>query len=670
MKYKKWIVFLAAIFISGCSTPVSPVSQELEIPTVNLQWDTSNAIPIKLSKTGFLANGAGISISENCLTISKAGTYLLEGEMDNGQIIVDAKNAEVQLIFNGISLSCANSAPIYGKNGKITVILSEGTENKLTDTKEYIYPEGVDEPDAVLFSKDDLIIGGLGTLQINGQYSHGIACRDDLTIAEGILSVIAKEDGIRGRDSLTVNGGTLSVEAGGDGLKSNQDQDADKGKIVLTGGTLEIISGGDGIQAETHLDISGGNYQILSGGGSKDLPYDGEESCKGLKAGQAIKISEGQFYLDTLDDAIHSNGSIEINGGNFSISTSDDGVHGDEAVTIGNGELLISKCYEGIEGLNVTVSDGTVHIVASDDGINAADPNATQSGPGMGGHRGGNNFPNGMSEPPEGMNPSQEVPDRKEPLENTFLTGLQPSQEDQSSKPSQTQDDTFNERPLQNLDFPGGPRQHQINEDIYIKISGGTVIIDAQSDALDSNGNLFLEGGTVLLNTPGTGGDGVLDCDGDCILTGGILMAADNSDMAPGTNSTQPSLAIYFSEEQTAGTTVNLSASNGDSLITFSPSRNFRRLIFSIPEMQEGETVALSVGGTDQLNDDGFVYQGTWSGGTKLSEIKISGFLTRVSEDGSEVTGIEKGMGGLGQRGYKNHQGTIPSRLPRENPQS
>ena len=181
-------------------------------------------------------------------------------------------------------------------------------------------------------------------------------------------------------------------------------------------------------------------------------------------------------------------------------------------------------------------------------------------------------------------------------------------------------------------------------------------MIDAQSDAFDSNGNLFLDGGTILLNTPGMGGDGALDCDGNCTLTGGILVAADNSDMVPGTQSTQPSLAIYFSQEQTAGTTVNLSTTDGNSIITFSPSKNFQHLVISTPELQEGQTVVLSTGGTDQLDGDGFAYQGTWSGGTKLAEITVSGPVTKVSEDGSEVTGMSRGMDGPSQRGRRNHQ--------------
>ena len=145
-----------------------------------------------------------------------------------------------------------------------------------------------------------------------------------------------------------------------------------------------------------------------------------------------------------------------------------------------------------------------------------------------------------------------------------------------------------------------------------------------------------------------------MDYDGDCTITDGILVAAGSSGMAMalGTSSTQPSLSIYFSEEQDAGTTVNLSTTEGNSLVTFAPSKKFQNLVISTPDLKEGQTVVLSSGGTDQLDTEGFAYQGAWNGGEKLAEITISGPVTKVSEDGSEVTG----MGGFGQRGRRNRQ--------------
>lgn len=68
--------------------------------------------------------------------------------------------------------------------------------------------------------------------------------------------------------------------------------------------------------------------------------------------------------------------------GTFEISTGDDGIHADEISTISGGTLNIAKCNEGIEGASVDISGGEITIVASDDGLNAA--NGTATVPGMG----------------------------------------------------------------------------------------------------------------------------------------------------------------------------------------------------------------------------------------------------------------------------------------------
>ena len=99
---------------------------------------------------------------------------------------------------------------------------------------------GEDEPNAALFSKEDLTINGTGSLTVTGRYNNGIASKDDLVIVDGSITVNAAHDGIRGKDSISVRGGTITVTAGGDGLKANNDTDADKGWIALDGGVFTI----------------------------------------------------------------------------------------------------------------------------------------------------------------------------------------------------------------------------------------------------------------------------------------------------------------------------------------------------------------------------------------------------------------------------------------------
>ena len=121
----------------------------------------------------------------------------------------------------------------------------------------------------------------------------------------------------------------------------------------------------------------------LSGCGNKNsASLSDDASAKGLKAGMALTIEGGIFDLNCADDTIHSNGNVTIMDGTFEISTGDDAVHADETGTISGGTLNIAKCCEGIEGVSVDISGGEITIVASNDGLNAA--NGTATVPGVG----------------------------------------------------------------------------------------------------------------------------------------------------------------------------------------------------------------------------------------------------------------------------------------------
>lgn len=58
------------------------------------------------------AASSGVSISGNIITISKEGTYVLSGALSEGQIVVDADSAKVQLVLDNVDITCASSAAI------------------------------------------------------------------------------------------------------------------------------------------------------------------------------------------------------------------------------------------------------------------------------------------------------------------------------------------------------------------------------------------------------------------------------------------------------------------------------------------------------------------------------------------------------------------------------
>ena len=338
-------------------------------------WDSSEITNIVLNVDSITVNTSGAIVDGSKVTIISAGTYNISGSLTDGQIIVNTTDAEiVRLILNGVNIYNSTNSPIFIANSaKTIIVLADNSQNFVTDGQTYVFENVVDdEPNAAIFSKDDLTIFGNGSLTVNGNYNDGIASKDGLIITSGNISIKAVDDGMRGKNYLVVNSGNLNIQAGGDGFKSDNDEDAAKGYILIKDGLINVTAAGDAMAAETDLLISGGGITLKSGGGSNTSVFD-EESAKGLKGVVCIVVDNGIISINSADDAVHSNGSISINGGSLTISSADDGIHSDAALGINGGKINITKSYEGIESRTVIIiNDGEIHLISSDDGINVA----------------------------------------------------------------------------------------------------------------------------------------------------------------------------------------------------------------------------------------------------------------------------------------------------------
>ena len=335
-------------------------------------WDAGSVIPIILNESSITSNNPGVSISGNIATITAAGTYSITGLLSNGQIIVKTEDeGTVRLILEGADITCNFSAPVFiSKTKKAVIFLASGTANYLTDASSYSYSGSDTEPDATLHSKANLTIFGEGSLIVKGNYKDGIKSKDGLIINSGKISVTTKDDGIEGNDYVVVRNATLNLNVGGDGIKSDNSTVNTLGFISLNNDTLTIESGGDAISASTSIVVNSGTYNLTAGGGSsKTVAFT--SSAKGIKGDSNIKINGGYIALSSADDALHSNGSVEINGGSIDIATSDDGIHAENSITINAGDINITKSYEAIESPTITVNDGSIAMVATNDGFNA-----------------------------------------------------------------------------------------------------------------------------------------------------------------------------------------------------------------------------------------------------------------------------------------------------------
>lgn len=540
----------------------------------NYLWDESQVTTIVLAGDSIAVEGSGVSVDGRTATITRGGAYELSGSLSEGQIVVDSGDkTAVQLIFNGINVSHSSTAPLYVANAAETIIiLAEGSQNSLADGANYVFASAeADEPNATLFSKDDLTIYGQGSLTVTGNYNDAITSKDGLIIASGNIAVTAVDDGIRGKEYLIIKGGSLTITSGDDGLKADEDEDATLGYIAIEGGSLTITSGGDAIQAASDVLISGGDFNLTAGGGSSaNLAAD--HSAKGIKADVGVYIDGGIFTINSADDAIHANNNIVINNGNFDIATGDDGMHADANLEINGGVIHISQSYEGLESAVITLNGGDIHIVSSDDGINVAGGNDGSGfgGPGFGGPGGGGRPPRGDGQ------------------------------------------DTFTE----------------YNGDYYLYINGGTIVVEASGDGLDANGAIVMTGGTVIVNGPTEQMNGALDYDGTFTMTGGLLVAAGSAGMAqaPDVSSTQNALLLNLNGSLPAGTLIHIEDSSGNAVLTFAPSKAYQSLTFSSPELVRGETYTVYYGGTDS----GTLTNNLYSGGAEYTSFTVASTVTMI----------------------------------------
>jgi len=353
----------------------SPISVEYDHDDLDSSESSGELSNIRLDGDSITLEGSGATVNGNIITITSAGRYSINGNLNDGQVIVDTEDAEtVVLVLNNANISSSTSAPIYIRNAEKTVItLAGGTENYVTDGAAYIFENAeLDEPNAAVFSKDDLTINGDGSLIVTANYNNGIDSKDDLKITGGSITVNAVNDGIKGKDFIVIMDGNITITAGGDGMQSNNDDDSAKGYIAIENGMFNVIAGLDGIQAETRLNISAGDFTITSGGGSTNAAgMSSAESANGIKAGVDLAITGGTFNIDSVDDALLSNNSLTIDNGNFMLKSGDDGIHSEYSLTINGGDVSVLQSFEGLESAVITINDGNVHLVTSDDGLNA-----------------------------------------------------------------------------------------------------------------------------------------------------------------------------------------------------------------------------------------------------------------------------------------------------------
>ena len=579
MKRKLFPLILCLALLAGCGETVPaeqadpeavattlPESVSYDTPAESdmfsnrdFETDYTSYVSITLSENTVSA-GSGVSVSGSTAIITQEGSYLISGTLNDGAVIVDTDtNSKVQLILDGVNIHSQTSAPIYIRQAdKVFITLADKSENVLSNGGSFV---SIDENniDSVIFSKDDLTLNGSGSLTVTSPAGHGIVSKDDLRITGGSYAVTAASHGMTANDSVRI------AEAGKDGIQAENDEDATLGFVYIADGNFQINASGDGISASATMQLNGGVYNLLCGGGSEygeehtddmfgggmggrpgghggfwggiepTAEEDTTPSAKGLKSTGPMTLSGGPFTINAADDAIHSNNTLTVNSGSFQIASGDDGFHADEALTIRDGSIAITESYEGLEGLTITVSGGAIRLCADDDGLNAAGGNDQSGFGGMGGRPGGHGGFGG---------------------------------------------DMFG-----------------VSSDSYIDISGGNLFVDAAGDGIDSNGNLTISGGYIVVEGPTNGGNGSLDYGGSGSFSGGTILISGSSGMAQSLQTTgnQGIIAVNVGNCP-AGTLVTVTDESGSTVLSLQPQKQFGCIILSNPQILKGSSYTISIG--------------------------------------------------------------------------
>lgn len=661
--------------VSASKTAESSVVFTKEDSDTN--YNEKDAVKITLKNTAAEISGQGAVFDNNTVKITQAGTYLLTGQLDDGKILISAgKDDTVTLVLQNMNITSSGTAAIYAeKCGKTILLLDDNSNNTITDNGEYT--ESDDTPNSAIYIKDDLTILGNGTLTVNANSHNGITSKDTLKITSGNLTVNAANNGITGKDNLAITGGTITVTAQADGLRStySDTDNSEKGHIFIENATLNLTAGSDAIQAEKNLSINSGTFTIKTGNGASEKSNynqsfgmnnnnsEDSESIKGIKAGQNIEINGGTFDINSEDDSIHSSNVI-ITSGTLNISSGDDGIHADNTLTIKNGTINIKQSYEGLEAAVIDISDGLIDINASDDGINASDGSGSEMFGGMGGFGFGgkmDRFRNNQNSDTQNNNMPQ-MPDMSNgnmPEMPDMPNGSMPEMPDMPNDSMPDIPDMPNDSMPQMPDNPQSDTQTNQNSDntVAITIKGGTIYVTAQGDAVDSNGDLNISGGTLIINGTTNNGDGILDHGGNCTVTGGTIIGSGTYGMLemPDSSSTQNTAVLMFTQTQNAGTLVYVTDSSGNILAAMAPEKNYNCLVLSNASLKSGETYTVYLGGNASGEaTHGYYSKATVTNGTKYTEFTISEAVTYANESGNTTYsgGMGGGMGRMNQGSF------------------
>ncbi len=513
-------------------------------------------------------------------------TVIVNIILDGNSITVDPPNAVVS--GSTVTVRSGGTYHISGSlaNGQIVVNSDyDGTVKLLFDNVNISCSSG-----APVYIKDaektiiELTGGSVNVLTDseaystkNGEPNAALFSNSNLIITgAGSLIVTGNyNDGISSDDGLIIKRGTIRVTSKDDGIRGKDYLFIEKGDITVHSNGDGLLSDNDESSATGYISIDSGRITIVSKG-------------DGISAQSRLLIKDGDFTITsgggssvTLPSGASAKGlkateSITIEKGTFSILSADDGIHSHGNITINGGTISIATSDDAVHGeVAVTINGGTTSITQSREGIESAAITV-----------------------------------------NNGSVSLIAS------------DDGFNATKGNRVEY---------NDGSSLSINGGFIVVNVSNgDGLDSNGNILITSGTVIVHGPRSQPEVGFDCNGTFSMNGGFFLAtgpnAGHMIEVPGASSLQYFVKITVSSTLAPSTLLHIQDAAGNNIVTYQPVRTIYYLVLSTPDFKNGLSCSIFTGGSSTGTlTDGIYIGGTYSGGTLRKNFTISSKLTNIS---------------------------------------
>ena len=289
-------------------------SQSVTSFQAQTSYDESRATQITLADQTATVTGQGASFSDQTLTITQTGTYVLTGSGKNIKLVVEAADTDqVHLVFQNLTLEGEGTLLQINKAQEVVISLAEGSQNALTESQ----ASGDEEVKATIHSQVPLTLNGTGNLTLTALTKNALEVEDDLKVLGGTYTVKAANHGFKAEGALAIEAATLTIEAGKDGLHAEHDETTELANVTLNPTQLSIAATEDGVDAGNELTIKGGTItvsQIEEGlearvirqlGG--DVTIKSSDDGVNASAGSSSKTSDTSATSKTTDASATSN---------------------------------------------------------------------------------------------------------------------------------------------------------------------------------------------------------------------------------------------------------------------------------------------------------------------------------------------------------------------------